>query len=372
MDEFDLLIVGAGPVGCVVAERAATQLGWTCLIIDKRNHIAGNVHDCHHPSGVLIHKYGPHYFRTNDPGLLQYLSQFTEWIPGNYIVKSQVGGALVPFPINLTTLEQFFGRSLTEGDARALLERAREKIEAPRNSEEFVLSRVGRELYEAFYLGYTLKQWERHPRELEPSVCGRIPIRFNRDERYVDHRFQVTPRDGFTALFERMIRQPRIEVRLGTDFRDVRSVLKPRKATIYCGPVDEYFDHRLGRLPYRSLEFDWKVFDQPLRQPCAQINYPDTEHPYTRTVEIKHVTQQVHPQTVISYEYPRSSGEPYYPVPTSENTALYQKYAALAERETRDRKVFFSGRLARYRYINTDEAVEMALQTFQSLKELRT
>jgi UDP-galactopyranose mutase len=367
MAEHDLLIVGAGPVGCVVAERAATELGWTSLVVEKRAHVAGNCYDRLHSSGVLVHEYGPHYFRTNDEGLLAYLSRFTEWIPGNYLVKSSVRGRLYPFPINLTTLEQFFGRSFTAESAQAFLEERREKIEQPANSEEFVLSRVGRELYEAFYLGYTLKQWDRHPRDLDPSVCGRIPVRFDRDERYVNHRFQVTPARGFTAMFERMIADPRIEVALRTDYREVRASMTPRQATIYCGPIDEYFDYRLGRLPWRSLQFEFQAHDRELIQPCVQINYPD-EHAYTRSVEIKHVTGQQIPRTVISVEYPRAAGDPYYPVPAAANERLYREYARMAETETRDRRVYFTGRLARYRYLNTDEAIEGALATFETLK----
>jgi UDP-galactopyranose mutase len=366
--KLDLLIVGAGPVGCVIAERAATELGWTCLLVERRNHVAGNCYDRFHESGVLVHQYGPHYFRTNKRELYDYLSRFTSWVPGNYIVRSATRGKQFAFPISLVTLEQFFGRPFTADEAQAFLEERREKIDQPKNSEEFVLSRVGRELYEAFYLGYTLKQWERHPRDLDPSVCGRIPVRFNRDERYVDHEFQVTPAHGFTALFTKMIDHPRIKVLLQTDYREVRAALKPSKATVFCGPVDEYFDRRLGPLPWRSLEFEWKTFDQEYVQPCVQLNYPD-QHAYTRSVEIKHVTRQQHPKTVVSYEYSRASGDPYYPVPAPENAALYRRYEALAAEETRAHAVYFSGRLAKYRYINTDEAIEMALSTFQELKE---
>ena len=368
MLDVDLLIVGAGPVGCVIAERAATQLGWQVLIVEKRNHIAGNCYDRFHESGLLVHEYGPHYFRSNNKELIDYLSRFTEWVPGNYIVKSSTKGQLFPFPINRKTLSQFVGHALTEAEARNYVENAREKIAEPRNSEEFVLSRVGRDLYEAFYLGYTLKQWDRHPRDLEPSVCGRIPVRFNDDERYVDHEIQVTPKNGFTALFTKMVDHPNIRIMLQTDYRTIKESVKPRKATIYCGPVDEYFNHSLGRLPWRSLEFEFVEFPQEYKQPCVQINYPN-EHEYTRTVEIKHVTGQKHPRTVVSYEYPRAEGSPYYPVPAPENRSLYQKYEALAEEETRRANVFFCGRLATYRYMNTDEAIESALKTFERIRK---
>jgi UDP-galactopyranose mutase len=367
LDDVDLLVCGAGPAGCVVAERAARVLGWKVLVVDRRAHLAGNCHDSRHRSGVLVHNYGPHYFRTNDEALLKYLTRFTDWVPARYEVRSLVRGRLFPFPINLTTLEMFFGRELDAESARRLLEEKREHFPEPRNSEEFVLGRVGRELYEAFYLGYTLKQWDRHPRELGPSVCGRIPVRLDRDGRYVDHRFQVMPRDGFTALFRRMLRHRRIRVLLESDYRELRGLVRPRHATLYTGPVDEYFGHRLGRLPYRSLRFEHVAQRTDLVQPCVQINYPDGR-PYTRSVEVKHVTGQRHPCTVVTYETPAASGEPYYPVPAPESAALYARYRALAERETRRRRVYFCGRLAQYRYFNTDEVIAEALKCFEQIR----
>jgi UDP-galactopyranose mutase len=367
LDDVDLLVGGAGPAGCVIAERAATLLDWKVLVVDKRRHIAGNCYDSYHHTGVRIHNYGPHYFRTNDALLLRYLSRFTEWLPARYEVKSYVRGRLFPFPINLTTLEQFFGRELDADSAERLLAQKRAPIAVPRNSEEFVLRRVGWELYEAFYLNYTLKQWGMHPAELEPQVCGRIPVRFNRDERYVDHRFQVTPADGFTALFGRMLKHRKIRVLLDCDFREVQDLVSPRRATVYTGPVDDYFECRLGKLPYRSLNFDFVARREEFVQPCVQINYPN-DFSYTRSVEIKHVTSQKHPGTVISYETPTARGEPYYPVPTSANSALYHRYKALADRETHRRRVFFCGRLAQYRYFNTDEVILEALRCFKEIQ----
>src|SRR5438876_1143028 len=271
LDDIDLLVAGAGPAGCTVAERAASVLGWKVLVVDRRDHLAGNCFDSRHRNGVLVHNYGPHYFRTNDADLLAYLSRFTDWVPARYEVRSLVRGRLYPFPIYLDTLEQFFGRTLDADSARQLLEEVRTPIAEPRNSEEFVLSRVGRELYEAFYLEYTRKQWGLHPRDLAPGVCGRIPVRLDRDPRYVDHRFQVMPRLGFTALFRRMLQHRKIRVLLGCDFQEVRHLIVPRRATLYTGPIDEYFGHRLGKLPYRSLKFDFVPFAQRFRQPCVQI-----------------------------------------------------------------------------------------------------
>jgi UDP-galactopyranose mutase len=368
LDDVDLLVCGGGPVGCVIAERAARVLHWKVLVVDRRDHVAGNCHDCRHDSGVLIHRYGPHYFRTNDDNLLRYLSRFTDWVPARYEVRSLVRGQLLPFPINLTTLEAFFGRRLDATSAEQMLAALRLPIHEPRNSEEFVLGQVGRELYEAFYRNYTLKQWGRPAADLAAEVCGRIPVRLDRDARYVSHRHQVMPRRGFTALFARMLRHRRIRVLLGCDFREVRSLVQPRRATVYTGPIDEYFDHRLGKLPYRSLRFEFAPFATPWVQPCVQINYPN-DFAYTRSVEIKHVTGQEHPGTVVSYETPAAHGEPYYPVPAVGGTDLYQRYRKLAEAETATRNVYFCGRLAQYRYFNTDEVIQEALKCFAKIQQ---
>ena len=355
----DLLIVGAGPAGCIIAERAANE-GRSVLLIDRRPHLAGNCHDSHHASGVLIHRYGPHYFRTNSESLVRYLSAFTEWIPAAYEVRASVGGDLYHFPINLTTLERFFGRELDAESAEHLLASERIPCESPANSEEYVLSRVGRRLFDAFYRGYTRKQWGRDASQLAPSVCGRIPVRLNRDCRYVDAAFQQMPAEGFTELFRRMTANRRIQIELGADYRDLRDV--DRRATVWTGPIDEYFGHRFGPLPYRSLAFDFQAHDREYVQPCVQVNYPDESVPFTRAVEIKHVTGQRHEKTVVSVEYPRSSGEPYYPVPDPSSAALYAKYKALADATP---STFFVGRLAEYRYYNTDEVMLRALAAWE-------
>lgn len=371
MNKFDLLIVGAGPVGCTIAQQAAALRGWSSLIVEKRDHIGGNCHDAHDSHGILVHKYGPHYFRTNNDELFNYLSAFTQWLPGEYYVKSFSRGEFFPFPINLSTLEQFFNKQLTPEKAQAILNSKAEKFLTPVNSEEFVLSRVGRELYEAFYLGYTLKQWETHPRDLAPSVCGRIPVRLNRDARYVDHKYQVIPDKGYTAMFARMISDPRIHIMLKTDYNLVREWIRPRIATVYCGPVDDYFGHRHGKLGWRSLKFEFVHYETEFKQSCVQINYPN-DFAYTRSVEIKHVTKQRHPHTAIAYEYPQKSGDPYYPLPTMESDRLFKKYQSEMEKEEAEKDIFFSGRLAQYRYINMDEAFEMALGTFRKILRVKT
>jgi UDP-galactopyranose mutase len=368
LDDVDLLIAGAGPVGCVVAERAANVLGWKVLLVDKRSHLAGNCYDAAHANGVLIHRYGPHYFRTNDSALLGYLSRFTEWVPANYEVKSFTRGQLFPFPINLNTLEQFYNCRLDAIAAKRLIAERRQPVLSPANSEEYLLDRVGKNLYEAFYLHYTLKQWGVHPRELEAHVCGRIPVRLNRDHRYVDERYQVMPKRGFTAMFARMVSHPRVRFLLDCSFEEVRHLARPRYAAVYTGPIDEYFDCRLGKLPYRSLSFEFVPYPVAYQQPCVQINYPN-DFDYTRSVEIKHVTGQKHPETVISYERPSGTGAPFYPVPMAPNRTLYERYKQLADEETRRHKVFFCGRLAQYRYFNTDEVILEALKCFAAIRK---
>ena len=364
---FDYLIVGAGFAGAVLAERLASQLDRRCLLIDRRNHLAGNAYDFHDRAGVLLHQYGPHYFRTNSERIRDYLGQFTEWQPANYRVLSWTHGRYWPFPINLNTFEQFVGHPATSEEMAAALAQWRVPIETPRNSEDVIVSQVGWELYEMFFRHYTRKQWHRDPRDLDPSVCGRIPIRTNRDDRYVSDKFQSMPRDGYTALFERMLGQPNIEVRLGTDYRDVRAQV-PCRHLIYTGPLDEYFGHCFGPLPYRSLRFEPETVETEFYQPAVQVNYPN-DHEYTRCVEIKHVTGQKLPVTTVVREYPQDYApgrEAYYPLPAPDAQALYKRYEALAEREE---NVSFVGRMATYRYYNMDQVVGMALAEFERLRE---
>lgn len=362
----DLLIVGAGPTGCTIARAAAARLGWRSVVVDRRAHIAGLCHDQAHPSGVLVHSYGPHYFRTDDAGLVEFLSEFTDWIPGRYIVKTQVDGRLYPFPINLTTLEMFYDQELDPDSGEHLLDSVRDKIDEPRNAEEWVCSRVGREIYEKFYLGYTSKQWDRHPSELDKSICGRVPVRLNRDERYVNQRYQLMPSRGFTEMFKRMLDHSLIETRLETPYEAVRDSIRPRVATVYSGAIDEYFDYRLGPLPWRSLEFRFESFDREYVQPCVQINYPN-EHEFTRTVEIKHVTGQKHEQTVVCYEFPRSRGDPYYPVLSTESQELHAAYQSLASSERERNRVYMAGRLGHFCYINSDQAISRALELLTTI-----
>jgi len=365
---WDYLIVGAGFSGAVLAERLASQRGARCLVVDRRRHIAGNAYDSTDAAGVLLHRYGPHYFRTNSDRVREYLSQFTEWHPVNYNVLSHTQGQYWQFPINLNTFEQFIGRPSTSEEMERTLAEWRVPIASPRNSEDVIVSQVGWKLYELFFQNYTRKQWRRDPRDLDPSVCGRIPIRTNRDSRYFEDRFQALPRDGYTAMFERILRHPNIEVQLGVDFRAARQDLRYRHL-IYTGPVDEYFDCCEGALPWRSLRFEMETLPQEYFQPAMQVNYPN-DHDFTRIVEIKHATGQKLPATTIVREYPQDyvpGTEPYYPVPAPDARALYARYA---ERAAAEKGVSFVGRLATYRYYNMDQCVAAALAEFDRLPPL--
>jgi UDP-galactopyranose mutase len=376
------LIIGAGFSGLTLAERLSSQLGARCTIIEKRGHIGGNAQDGYDETGVLVHKYGPHYFRTNAPRIVEYLSQFTEWHPVDYKILSYSDGRYWNFPINLNTFEQFLGRESTSEEFETWLASKRVPIENPANSEEVIVSQVGWELYEKFFKNYTLKQWKKDPKDLDASVCGRIPIRTNRDDRYLCEEFQALPKGGYHRMFERMVEAtPGVDLILNTDYRDVIGRIS-HDHLIVTGPIDEYFDYCFGPLPYRSLRFENESFTpEQLQkggreaisgrpgfwQPAMQVNYPNDEE-YTRIVEIKHATGQQCDQTTIVREYPDdySEGkEAYYPIPTPETAALYRKYA---EKAAELSNVSFVGRLATYRYYNMDQVVGMALAEFERLR----
>ena len=364
---IDLLIVGAGPVGCVVAERAAKIKNWKCLIVDKRNHIAGNCHDKINKKGVLIHKYGPHYMRFKKKKIYNYVSKFTKWINGNYIVKSNIDDKLYPIPINLTTLEKFFKIKLkNKKDAIKFLKSKRVKIKKIKNSEDFILSKLGREIYENFYKNYTIKQWGIHPKNLNKSVVGRLPIRFNRDPYYVDQKLKVMPKNGYTALFQNMIKNDNIKVKLNTDYKKIKDKIIPRHATVYTGPPDVFFNNKFGKLDWRSLNFKFKTYKKKKIQDCVQINFPN-KYKFTRKVEIKHVTKQKIPITTVCTEYPSSSGDPYYPINNKKNLKIFAKYKKLINIYEK-KNIFFEGRLAQYKYLNMDEVIERALNLFNRIK----
>lgn len=362
---YDWLVVGAGFAGSTLAERLASR-GDRVLVVDRRPHVGGNAFDRLDEAGILIHQYGPHIFHTNSDKVVAYLSRFTAWRDYEHRVLASVDGQLLPIPINLDTVNRLYGLDLdAEGMERFLAER-REPVAEVRTSEDVVVSTVGRDLYEKFFRGYTRKQWGVEASELSKSVTARIPVRTNRDDRYFADSFQKMPAQGYTRMFERMLDHPRIELRLGTDYREIRSRVQFRRM-VFTGPIDEFFDYRLGRLPYRSLEFRHVTRDVEWAQPVAVINHPQAEA-YTRVTEYKHLTGQQNPRTSLTYEYPSAEGDPYYPVPRPENEALYRAYRTLAEGCP---DVLFVGRLATYRYYNMDQVVGQALAVFDRLEDRR-
>ena len=365
---YDYLVVGAGFAGSVIAERLASQHGARVLLVDRRPHVGGNAYDEPNEAGILYHKYGPHIFHTNSSQVVEYLSQFTKWRPYEHRVRAIVRDKMVPIPINRTTLNQLFGLDLkTDGEAADYLASRAEPVDEIRTSEDVVINAVGQELYELFFRGYTRKQWGLDPSELDKQVTSRIPTRTNTDDRYFSDTFQAMPLEGYTKMFERMLDHPLIEKRLGTDFRDLKDQAHElADHIVYTGPIDEYFDFRFGKLPYRSLKFDHQTLDKEWHQPVAVVNYPDEKVPYTRISEYKHLTGQDSPVTTITYEYPSAEGDPYYPIPRPENQELFKRYEALADATP---GVTFVGRLATYRYYNMDQIVGQALATFRRMDE---
>ncbi|MDB5696356.1 MAG: UDP-galactopyranose mutase [Sphingomonas bacterium] len=362
--DYDVLVVGAGFAGSVLAERLASQSGQRVLLIDRRDHVAGNAYDEQDAAGILIHRYGPHIFHTNSQDVWDYLSRFTKWRPYEHRVLASVRDRLLPIPINRTTLNGLYGLDLKDdAQAAAFLAARAEQVADIRTSEDVVVAAVGRELYETFFRGYTRKQWGLDPSELDRTVTARVPTRTNTDDRYFTDKFQAMPADGYTRMFENMLDHPLIDTELGVDFRDVASRVTVGH-TIFTGPVDEYFGHRFGPLPYRCLSFRHETHDREQFQPVAVVNYPLEDTPYTRITEYKHLTGQKHRQTSVSYEFSSATGDPYYPIPNATAQALYKKYEALADAEP---DVSFVGRLATYRYYNMDQVVGQALATFRRL-----
>jgi len=359
---FDYLIVGAGFAGSVLAERLACQASKKVLLVEKRNHIGGNAYDCYDDSGVLIHKYGPHIFHTNSADVFDYLSRFTAWRRYEHRVLASVDGQLVPIPINLDTINRLYGTSYTSFTLEEFFRSVAEPRETIRTSEDVVVSRVGRELYEKFFRNYTRKQWGLDPSELDATVTARVPVRTNRDDRYFTDRFQAMPLHGFARMFERMLDHPNIKIMLNTDYREVRDFI-PYRSMVYTGPIDEFFDNCYGKLPYRSLDFAFETLPESLHQPVAVVNYPN-DHAYTRVTEFKYLTGQEHARTTLVYEYPKADGDPYYPVLNPATAEQYKAYKALADETC---NVHFVGRLATYKSYNIDQVVAQALAEFDRI-----
>jgi UDP-galactopyranose mutase len=361
---FDWLVVGAGFAGSIIAERLASQRDEKVLVIDRRPHIGGNAYDRYDKAGILIHQYGPHIFHTNSKAVFDHLSQFTAWRPYEHRVLAEVDGMQVPIPINLTSINRLYGLSLTSIELEGWLAARAEAVHEIRTAEDVVISTVGRELYEKFFRGYTMKQWGVEPSRLDKSVTARVPTRTNTDDRYFGDKYQFMPAAGYTRMFERILDHPNIEVMLDTDYLDVKRAVQYRQV-IFTGPIDEFFGYQYGKLPYRSLSFKHATLHKCWHQPVAVVNYPQTND-YTRVTEYKHLTGQKHPKTSITYEYPCDEGDPYYPVPRPENADLFKRYEALA---LTTKGLWFVGRLATYRYYNMDQVVGQALATFRRIDE---
>jgi UDP-galactopyranose mutase len=359
---YDYLIVGAGYAGSVLAERLARGSNKKILIVDKRPHIAGNAYDHYNDAGILVHKYGPHIFHTNSKEIFEYLSRFTQWRQYQHRVKASVDGQLLPIPINLDTVNKLYGLNLTSFQVEDFFASVAEKKEVIRTSEDVVVNKVGRELYEKFFRNYTRKQWALDPSELDAAVTSRVPTRTNRDDRYFTDSYQAMPLHGFTRMFENILDHPNIHIMLNVDYRDVKEYI-PYREMIYTGPVDEFFDLRFGKLPYRSLEFKHETHDVEWYQEAPVVNYPN-DYLYTRITEFKYLSGQEHKQTSIVYEFPQAEGDPYYPIPRPENAELYKKYQKLAD-ETEG--VYFVGRLATYKYYNMDQVVGQALSVYSKI-----
>lgn len=361
--DVDVLVVGAGFAGAIMAERIATELRLRVLVVDRRDHIAGNAYDARDEHGALVHRYGPHLFHANSTKIVDYLSRFTDWWPYEHRVLANVAGQLLPVPINLDTVNRLYGLSLDETELEGWLAARAEPIAHVRTAEDAVVARMGREIYETFFRGYTRKQWGVDPSALDASVTARIPVRCNRDDRYFTDSFQAMPAAGYTAMFERILDHPLIEVRLGTEYAHARESVA-HAHTVFTGPVDEFFDRRFGPLPYRSLDFRFEqvATDGGCAQPVGQVNFPSETVPYTRITEFRHFQAPTDARSsTVAYEYPTATGDPFYPIPAPENRERYHRYEALSKRLP---DATFVGRLARYQYLNMDQVIGQALQTF--------
>lgn len=359
IEKFDYLVVGSGLAGSVLAERLASD-GKKILIVERRDHFGGNCYDEYNEDGVLIHRYGSHLYHTSSKEIFDYTSKFTEWLPYEHTVLASVDGMLLPLPINLDTVNQLYGLNLTSFELEEFFASKAESCEIVKTSEDVIVSKIGRDLYEKFFKSYTKLQWNLDPSQLDSSVTARVPTRTTRDNRYFTDSYQAQPKHGYTAMFRKMLSNENIKIMLNTSFEDVKELI-PYDKLIYTGTIDSFYGYRFGRLPYRSLNFVFETYDKESYQNAPVVNYPN-EHPYTRISEFKKMTHQKHDKTTIMYEFPcDNDDEPYYPIPRPENKELFRKYKELADKED---NVIFCGRLATYQYLNIDQAIGQALATY--------
>jgi UDP-galactopyranose mutase len=364
---MSILIVGAGLSGCVLAERYA-KLGKRVTIVEKRDHVAGNCYDYVDGNGIIVSKYGPHLFHTNSERVWTYVNQYAEWVDWRHKCYAYYKGKYYPIPMNIKTVNDVYGTQFTtEQEMVEFLESKKEKFDMVETSEQLGLSRFGKELYEMFIEGYTLKQWNRPPAELDASVVARIPIRYSFEEAYFSDKYQALPAKGYTEFCLAMLTHPMIEVLLECSF--TRYDTSKFEKVFYTGPIDAYFEETgLPKLEYRSLRFEFEDHAGPFYQANSIVNYTEKDVPYTRITEYKHFLNQKSDRTTIVKEYPSEEGEPYYPIPNPKNRELYEKYRLLAEKEEKEHNIFFVGRLANYKYFNMDDAILNALELFDRLE----
>lgn len=356
MSTIEFLVVGAGFAGSVLAQELAVA-GKQVVVIDKREHTAGNAFDYADEYGVWVHKYGPHIFHTNNEKIWNYLSRFTQWSSFELKVKASVDGLLLPLPINRTTINMLYGLNLDEAGALKFLESVRIARKIIETSEDVVYSSVGYDLGNKFFKNYIRKQWGMDMSQIKAEVAARIPTRTNEDDRYFSDKYQGMPTLGYSELINNLLNHKNIKIELGKEYNKFKNN-KSFQHVIYTGPIDEYFGFKFGQLPYRSLRFEFEHFPMMEYFQCSPvISYPN-DNSYTRITEFKRMTGQMHPGTTIAKEYPESIGDPYYPVPTTDNQILYSKYLQLAKTE---KNITFVGRLAQYKYFNMDQVVAAAL-----------
>lgn len=350
------LVVGAGITGITVAERLAAH-GAEVTVVEKRDHIGGNCYDYRSPDGILVHRYGPHVFHESDQEIINYLSQFTDWVPYQHKVVALYGGEYYPIPINRTTISRFFGVELHDQESvRAFLETKRVPGDEVRNSRDVVVSKFGEELYQAFVRHYTKKQWDLYPEELDRSILERLPVRYDDNPNYFNDTFQAMPRDGYTEMFRRMLDTPRIRVAVDTEFAELSDREQYQKI-VFTGRIDQYYEFDLGELQYRCIDFRFETLDREYHQPYPVVNYPGPDVGYTRCTEFKHFYGTTAPRTVILKEHPSWEGEPSYPVINQPNLDRFQKYLTRSQQET---DIVFAGRSGRFRYLNMNQAVQEA------------
>jgi UDP-galactopyranose mutase len=363
---YDILVVGAGLSGAVIAERFAKDSNLKVLVIDKRNHIGGNCYDFIDENGILINKYGAHLFHTNYENVWEYVQKFTEWQRWDHKVLGFVDGKLINIPVNINTVNSLCGTNIKdEEEMNKWLESVQVKYESITNSEEMAKSRVGEELYKKIFRSYTFKQWNKYPSELDSSVLARIPVRKNHDERYFDDKYQALPKYGYTKFIENILEHPNITIRTDADYFKLKDKIH-FKTLVFTGPIDKYFEKSgFEKLEYRSIEFiEERYQNMNFYQTNSVVNYPEPNIPYTRIVEYKHFLNQKSPHTTIVKEITKDSGEPFYPVPNKKNQALYEQYKELADLE---KNVYFIGRLANYKYFNMDQAIKNSLEFYKKI-----